>query len=953
MDSKKPFYKSKLFWVVALFLLYSALGFFTVPYLIKKELKELSEKQLNSTLKVEKISFNPFTISAEIKQLSLTDKDTTTWFKADTIFANINLWKTLFSNTSLAKISLENPYFHIVSAQNTLKYPKLTARAENSESSTLLLDINSIEINQGAIDYDDQAGSKHLSIKLKEIAFSHQGFTTKDIDTQFKLKFITENNSETQLEGQFNFPQLKLVGNWQLKNFQTSDIFNFISDTNGEFLGLQNQTGQVNAQGKLKFLGTQQKLPTLSISTLNLNNFHANTARENEPEITLANLVLQQMAVDLNQQTLSIEQIQLNNTAINISINPQNRLIWHYLTDSQDSITDTSTEQQDNNPWNYKIDKIQLDSTTLQLNKQNKNQTTANKIVFNGLEILNLSSQATQKFQINSNLVTDDEGQIELHSEILATPLTITANIKAQDSNIAKASAWFPKDLLLKLEKGTLSLEQDFTLANKQITSKGWSKISNLVLLDAQNQEFLSIKQLDILDNEIDTAKKTIRLNLIKLDQANGSLSISADKTFNASTLVATPANKADNKKENKKENKTDKKTAKESKDWMIEVKEIEFIDSKTSFNDKSIQPSFRTELSQFNGSIKGLSSSNLAKAQVNLTGALDTYGKISIKGKINPLSEKAYTDIVVDVKNLSLQNLSTYTGKYLGYPITRGKADFKLNYKLNKNFLKGLNDLKFKQLKFGDKTNSKDALNLPLKLAVGLLTDGKGIMNINLPVSGNIDDPKFSYGSLVFKAFFKLITGIVASPFKLLGKLIPGGADLDLSGVQFKAGSLELQDDEQQKLQAIAKIISKRPAIILELTGIVNSSNDKKALQQQKLWQRLDINQAPDFSDENSLNAINKLYIASLGEEKWQKLQQDATNNETINSTLLAENAFKALLEQQDVNEELSLLGKNRALFIQQQLLEQHKLPEDKIFLKSSETSLELPPQVKFGVGT
>ncbi|HFC31031.1 MAG TPA: DUF748 domain-containing protein, partial [Oceanospirillales bacterium] len=359
----------------------------------------------------------------------------------------------------------------------------------------------------------------------------------------------------------------------------------------------------------------------------------------------------------------------------------------------------------------------------------------------------------------------------------------------------------------------------------------------------------------------------------------------------------------------------------------------------------------------KFNGSIKGLSSSNLSKADVNLTGVIDSYGKVSIKGKINPLSEKAYTDIIVDVKNLNLQNLSSYSGKYLGFPINRGKADFNLKYKLNKSLLKGINDLKFKQLKFGDKTNSKDAISLPLKLAVGLLTDGDGIMKINLPVSGNVDNPNFSYGSLVFKAFFKLITGIVASPFKLLGKLIPGGADLDLSGIQFKAGTLELLDGEEKKLDAMSKIIQKRPAILLELTGITNGINDKKAMQQLKLLKLLELNETPDFSDESMLSRIEKLYTNQFDNEKWLTLQQKAsTDNEdtvVINKPLLAENAFNELLNTQDVDEQLHALGKKRALFIQQQLLEKFKIPEDKIFTKAAENSQELPPQVKFSVGT
>jgi hypothetical protein len=352
------------------------------------------------------------------------------------------------------------------------------------------------------------------------------------------------------------------------------------------------------------------------------------------------------------------------------------------------------------------------------------------------------------------------------------------------------------------------------------------------------------------------------------------------------------------------------------------------------------------------NGSIKGLSSSNLSKADVELKGLLDSYGKLSIAGQINPLSEKAYTDLTIKVENLGLQNFSSYSAQYLGFPITRGKADFDLKYKLNQSLLEGINKLEFKQLKFGDKTASKEAVNLPLKLAVSLLTNGKGIMAINLPVRGNIDDPEFSYGGIVFKAFFKLITGIVASPFKLLGKLVPGGADLDLSGIQFVAGTSTITPQESKKLKAMQKIIEKRPAIILELTGVIHTINDEKALKTTALLKKLKLKTVPDFTKNPAQKDIEKLYIKTFSKEKWLQLLEQTANDETTNQTIALENAYTELLIQQNVKEQLNVLAKQRAKVIQQILIEDYKVSVDKIFLKPSEQSDTLYPQVKFGVG-
>ncbi|HFC30366.1 MAG TPA: DUF748 domain-containing protein, partial [Oceanospirillales bacterium] len=474
MDSKKPFYKSIPFWIVALFLLYSALGFFTVPYLIKQELIKLSEKQLNSDLQVEKISFNPFTISAEIKQLKLTDKDKTLWFSADTIYANINLWKTIFGNTSIAKVAVNNPYYHVVMYNNmgnsALKYPKITQTEEKKDESALLIDINSIEINQGALNYDDEAGSKHLSLKLKQIVFEHQGFTTKDVDTHFKLTFVTEDNSATKLDGIFNYPQLKLDAKWNLNNWTTANVFNFVSDEKDEFLGLKNKSGQINADGTIKFLGSKQKMPDIFVSQLNLTDFSTSTVAETEPQIALPDLSLKNIALDLNQEKINIESVMANNYAIGISITPDNNLIWSFLDSENTTQIDKQSESKDTSSWQYQLHQVSLNNGKLALNKQNKKQTTQNNIAINSLTINNFSNTQGQKFQLNSELVPDSEGMISIDSEILSEPLEITAKIKANSTNIAKATAWLPQGLNLTLEKGLLSLEQDFSLKGTQIT---------------------------------------------------------------------------------------------------------------------------------------------------------------------------------------------------------------------------------------------------------------------------------------------------------------------------------------------------------------------------------------------------------------------------------------------------------------------------------------------------
>ena len=937
MDSKKRLHKSISFWIMVLLLLYSTLGFFTVPLYLKKEFVKLAKTQFNSELTVADINFNPFTIAIDIKQLSLTDIDGTKWFSSDSVHTNVNLLSSLVDSISIQSIQLNNPYFLLktqqVADEISLKYPTIieTDQPQNTEQSAFVIDIEDININQGSVFYADGSSEKTLNLNIADISFQHQGFTTKDRQSDFQLAFSTDDQAKIKLVGKINLAADKLDANWQIDGLTSASVFNFIGDKDNAFFGLHNESGSISANGRVKLQSIENLQANIEISQLLLENFSTSDSGARLPIIKLPVLKIEAMSIDLAQQSLEASTIDIKGSDYRLYFDDDQQLILPALTDTEQSNSHDNNEQN----WNYKINTINIIDGILHVNKGIENS--ENNIDLTAITINNLSNNTQQPTEAELLMSINNKGAVHVAAQMTSKPLLIKSNVNIENMQLPAWQNWIPDTINLTVEQGLIAIDQDITISANNILSKGSLSIQQLKLLDPDKQPFLSLNQLELTEMSIDSAQKTIVLNRLKLDQAQGSLSISNQQQLNIGEIIEAP----------EEPDEEDKNTD----DWKIEIKQIEFIDSQTQFIDKSIKPNYQTELSQLNGSIKGLSSTNLSKANVDLTGVLDTYGNISITGQINPLSEQAYTDLAINIKNVDLQNFSSYSGRYLGFPIERGKADFTLNYKLNQSLLKGVNDLTFKQLQFGSKTNSEEAISLPLKLAVTLLTDGKGIMKINLPVSGNIDDPEFSYGGLVFKAFFKLITGIVASPFKLLGKLVPGGADLDLSGIQFKAGTLELNTEEEPKLKALAAIINKRPSILLELTGVANTIEDGKALRLLSLKNKVGISQAPQFDTVSSQAKIKAHYIETFSEQKWLTLVNNTTLEGQLDPLLLSENAWSELLETQEITAELDLLAKQRGQIIHGQLIENYSIPQDRIFLKPPEQSQQLFPQVKFGV--
>jgi hypothetical protein len=199
---------------------------------------------------------------------------------------------------------------------------------------------------------------------------------------------------------------------------------------------------------------------------------------------------------------------------------------------------------------------------------------------------------------------------------------------------------------------------------------------------------------------------------------------------------------------------------------FPIDVNVVRLSKLSATFIDESIEPVITTGIQNLSGTIKGLSSKQIAKAEVALTGTVDEVAPLKIQGQINPLSEDTYTHLTFLFKGVDLTAVSPYAGKYVGYPITKGKLSLDLMYQVSKQQLVGENKVLVDQLTFGEKTDSPDATSLPVRLAVGLLKDRRGRIDIDMPVRGDLNEPDFRYGRVVLNALVNLITKVATSPF-------------------------------------------------------------------------------------------------------------------------------------------------------------------------------------------
>lgn len=269
-----------------------------------------------------------------------------------------------------------------------------------------------------------------------------------------------------------------------------------------------------------------------------------------------------------------------------------------------------------------------------------------------------------------------------------------------------------------------------------------------------------------------------------------------------------------------------------------IDVKTIVMQGGRVDFSDFFIKPNYRAQLSELGGRVSGLSSASGTAGEVELRGLVEGSAPIDITGRINPLAEALFLDIKASARGIELAPLSPYSGKYVGYGIEKGKLSVNIAYKIENDQLTAQNNVILDQLTFGNKVDSPDAIKAPVLLAVSLLQDRNGVIDINLPISGSLSDPQFSIGGIVVKVIVNLIVKAVTSPFALLGSLF--GSEADLDHVAFEPGRATLTDTARSKLDTLGKALTDRPALKLEVTGRTDRATDiegyRRALLEQKV---------------------------------------------------------------------------------------------------------------------
>lgn len=388
-----------------------------------------------------------------------------------------------------------------------------------------------------------------------------------------------------------------------------------------------------------------------------------------------------------------------------------------------------------------------------------------------------------------------------------------------------------------------------------------------------------------------------------------------------------------------------------------IAIDTIRLEGGSANYADYWIQPNFALGIQSLEGSIVGLSSDPHSRAKVDLQGKVDRYAPVRVWGETNPLATTGYSDIKMSFKGVELTSATPYSGRFAGYKIEKGKLSMDVEYKIEERHLTAEHHLVIDQLELGERVESPDAVHLPLKLAIALLKDRNGVIDLNLPVTGSLDDPQFSLAPLLWKAVVNLFAKVATAPFALLGHLFGGGEQMNF--IEFAPGSATLDQSAQDKLSALTKALKEKQKLQLDIPVTYSADVDGPGLAEKHLNDQLGTLQEtaaraqkkrppPDAAPPDPAQRYHSLLALYRAQQKDAPLPDSAQAIETAahgkgpppDFAAANHDLETALLQKITVSDnELEALGKHRAQAIQDVLLGNDGIDPSRVFVIGSES--------------
>jgi hypothetical protein len=566
-------------------------------------------------------------------------------------------------------------------------------------------------------------------------------------------------------------------------------------------------------------------------------------------------------------------------------------------------------------------------------------------------------------------------GAVKVAGTVRPNPAYARLDIDIAELGLARYQPYVPEDAGVILTDGYLNVKGGMTYEateeGPKIDYAGMASITRLAAVDTINlEDMVKWRSLYITGIKAGYAPTYANIDEVELTDFFAKLTITEDGRLNVRPQAAPEdegaggedveggePTKATPEPEPKPEPVVAETTG-EKAGFKADIRQITLQGGRVIFTDRSLDKIFTASLSELGGRVSGLTSTDTEFADVDVKAEYNDFAPIEITGRINPLREDLFVDIKARFVDMDLSPVTPYSNKYIGYPVTKGKLSLNLAYHIEKRKLDSSNVVFVDQLTLGDKVDSPDATGLPVKLAIALLRDRKGEIHLDLPVTGDLDDPRFSIWGLVGQVVVNLVSKAVTSPFALLGAALGGGEELGY--LEYEHGLAEIDAAGFEKLDKLSEALYQRPAVKMSISGHIDPERDQEALRQASFQRALKVEKFRETVGEEpetdeAVKAVEEMEILPEEYDEYLRLAYveadfpKPRNFIGMLKDLPPEEMKKLMITNIEISEDdLRALALERAAKVKDYILSTGKVEPERVFLVEPES---LKPEEKDGV--
>jgi len=836
-------YKKPLIIVAAVIIVYALLGFFLAPWLIDRTATNAVRDNLGVELTLQKVSVNPFVLSLQIDGLELDEPSGEPFLTVERIFINFQLSSLFRWALTFREFHIESPKVRLARdgdgdlnvgflAQQPAE-PADTEAAEESGPPRLL--IQDFAIVDSVVDWNDDVPPEPVDTSFGPIDIGISELNTlPDRSGLQDVVITTESQGTLSWSGSLQLNPLRSEGSASIKGSH----FPLASAYLKHEIGFDVDEGSVDVELDYGVDTRPDGVLTASVSNLEMSvsdlavrtfNEALGQTGEDRDVLTLPLVRLWGGEFQWPEKTVSASGFSIDDGVISLYRDADGVLNVLPAETAKDEVEpEPEPGTPDSDDWQLSLSEFSINR--LALTMQDDSIEPAANVGWRSLdiEVRDISNEPGAAFPTTLKLEALDSGSISLGGRFTVLPNpSFDFNLVVDALEFGTADPYVKELVDVHLESGALNVEAELhSSTDEPFRVAGDFEIVDFLITESDQDARLGSWDSLLAENLLySTANSALEISELRFTKPYGDILIAEDGSINLGRV-----RKGDGADTEAGDEEAKTEPVSDEPGTSVTIGRVVVSDAAADFADLSLPLPFKAQIAALNGEISTIATTSSEPSTVKMEGKVDEFGQVQISGTVTPLDPAANTDVKVAFENVDMPKFSAYSIPFAGQEIASGRLDLDLGYTISEGALVGENRVVLRDFELGDKIEHPGAMSLPLGLAVALLKDPDGKIDLDVPVRGDLNDPEFKYGTVVRKALVNLLTKIVTSPFALLGKLVGAESD-ELEYLAFEPGRADLSPPEMEKAGKIAEALKLRPQLGLQIGGVYAPEADSAAL--------------------------------------------------------------------------------------------------------------------------